>query len=360
MKNKNHLEDEITLKEILRLVQEYGSYLWRKKLWIILGGVLTGCILGLRMHFEESTYTAELTFVVNEDDGAGISGVGAILGQFGLGGAGGSEHNMDKMLEFSRSRKIIQSALFDSLVVDGKNDFLANHLIDVYELHGFWEKSGDPDPNFHTYKFSNSDVETFEVLDNKAFLSVYHLVVGVVGGTDKLFSSSFNEASGIITFKILTKSEPISFFLSQQIYEKLSRFYIMKETEKHRSTYDQLVVKTDSVQSTLYSAEIQLARAQDRSLGIQQRSNRISLTRLQREVQILSILYAEVLKNKETSEFLLNSATPFFQMIDRPIFPLPKLEKSYPRALVTGGVIGGVLASIFLLGYKLVKDTLKA
>jgi uncharacterized protein involved in exopolysaccharide biosynthesis len=356
MEDETYLEDEITLKEILRLIQEYWSYLWRKKLWIILGGILLGGFFVLRMYLEEKTYTADLTFIVNEDDGGSIGGVGAILGQFGLGG-GGSEYNMDKMLELSQSRKIIQSVLFDSIVVDEKNDLLANHLIDVYELHEKWGKSIDPD--LRTYKFTSSDFENFGVLDNKALISVYSLVVGSKNGDNKLFSNSYNEASGIITFEAETKSEPISFFLSQLIYDRLSSFYISKETEKSRFTYDQLAGKADSVKSALYSAEIQLARAQDRSLGIQQRLNKISLIRLQREVQILSILYGEILKNKETSEFLLNSATPFFQTIDRPILPLPKLEKSYPRTLVIGGILGGVLASISLLAYKLIKDTLK-
>ncbi|MEL6276275.1 MAG: Wzz/FepE/Etk N-terminal domain-containing protein, partial [Bacteroidota bacterium] len=125
----NHTyNDEITLKELILKIQEYFWYLWGKKWWIIAAGLIGGAIGFYRAWTTPLTYTAELTFMVNEDDGANAGGVGAILGQFGLGGGATSEYNLDKILALSRSRRIIREVLFDSVEINSEADLIANHI----------------------------------------------------------------------------------------------------------------------------------------------------------------------------------------------------------------------------------------
>ena len=45
-------------------------------------------ILGIRAYHQPNTYNAKLTFMVNEDEGGGVNGIGATLGQIGFGGGG--------------------------------------------------------------------------------------------------------------------------------------------------------------------------------------------------------------------------------------------------------------------------------
>jgi len=77
-------------------------------------------------------YTATITFNVDEDEGGGNSGLTGILGQFGLGSVKPSRYNLDKILALSKSRRVIQESLFSKVIVNGKEDYLANHLLNEY------------------------------------------------------------------------------------------------------------------------------------------------------------------------------------------------------------------------------------
>ena len=107
--------DEITLKELILLIKEYWGVLWGKKWYIIIAGLIGGLIFGIIEYRKPVTYTAELTFMVNEDSGGSSGGAAAILGQFGFGGGAGSEYNLDKIIQLSKSRRIAENVLFDSI-----------------------------------------------------------------------------------------------------------------------------------------------------------------------------------------------------------------------------------------------------
>ena len=54
-------------------------------------------------------------------------------------------------------------------------------------------------------------------------------------------------------------------------------------------------------------------------------------------------MYGEIIKNKETSAFLLANEKPAFNLIDGPLAPLEAIGESWIKALVIGVLIGGVL-----------------
>src|SRR5688572_3835721 len=53
-------------------------------------------------------FPATVTFSVDEDEGGSQSGLTGMLSQFGLGGIRPTRYNFDKILELSRSRRVIQ------------------------------------------------------------------------------------------------------------------------------------------------------------------------------------------------------------------------------------------------------------
>ena len=65
--------DEITLKELILLIKEYWGVLWGKKWYIIIAGLVGGLIFGIIEYRKPVTYTAELTFMVNDNEGGGLS-----------------------------------------------------------------------------------------------------------------------------------------------------------------------------------------------------------------------------------------------------------------------------------------------
>jgi len=82
---------------------------------------------------------------------------------------------------------------------------------------------------------------------------------------------------------------------------------------------------------------------------------------LQRELQASTFAYGEAMKQREVTDFALKSKTPFIQSIDKPLPPLSpnKNFSTYLSRLIFGGFIGTFLAIAFIVGRKVIRDTMK-
>src|SRR5687768_10908772 len=96
-------------------------------------------------------YPATITFSVDEDEAGGNSALTGMLSQFGLGSVRPARYNFDKILELSRSRRVVQNTLFVKTTIDGKEDFVANHLIRIYEFSIPTEDAKEKEMFFFTH-----------------------------------------------------------------------------------------------------------------------------------------------------------------------------------------------------------------
>ena len=104
MENYN---DEIQLKDILIKLSEYKTYLFNKKFTIIAVSVLF-FVLGIVFAISsDSKYTAELTFVVEDQQqgGGSLGSMTGIASQFGfdIGGSSNTTFSQNNILEFLKS-----------------------------------------------------------------------------------------------------------------------------------------------------------------------------------------------------------------------------------------------------------------
>lgn len=341
-------QDEITLKDLLLGLQAYVRYCWQRKGWL-LAAVLVAAAIGVyKAYTRPAVYTAEISFMVNEEGSSSLGGVGAILGQIGLGSASVSEYNMDKIVELAQSRRIVAEALLDSFSLKGQMDVAANQLIRSQNVHEKWNENKDE--QLHNFYFTHNRITDFTRLENKAFKAVYNLVAGDrEKGLPGLLSCTYDGNSTILRLKAVTESEDLSLFLVGRVYEALSVFYIQKATEKQEDTYEKIASKTDSVARELNSVEYRLAQTRDRSLGLSLKRDQLTESRLNRELQILTIMYGEAIKNREAARFMLENARPFFQLIDPAIAPLPSERSSVWKNAILWGVLGGGVAVFFLV-----------
>ena len=337
--------DEITLKELILKVQEYFWYLWGKKWWIILAGLIGGGIGFYRAWATPVTYMAELTYMVNEDEGAKLSGAATILTQFGLGSSG-SEYNLDKIVALSKSRRIVQKVLLDSTVVDGNDDLVANHLVNILNLHADWANS----LNLKDFYFDNNELESFNRSAKRALKIIY---LKVAGGENKpgLLNSTYTESTGILRLAVTSENEDLSIALTKGIYTYLSNFYVKQSTEKQRETFQQLNAEVDSISIALSIAENKLANFQDRSQGLLSRRDALPKNTFSREVQVLAIMYGEALKNRETAAFILKNKTPFFQILDGVLEPAKVIAKSKFVSSIVSALIAMLGVGVFLMIY---------
>jgi len=344
--NQQLPNDEITIREIIILVQDYLKFFWSKKWLILLVGLLGAAFFFYRQWKAPVNYSTELTFMVNEDSKGGIPGVGSILGQFGLGG-GGADHNLEKIKELSRSRKIVQNVLFDTILMDGKEDFIANHLIDSYGYHESWAKADDS--LLVNFYFKDDTIRDFNRTENTVLKALHYRVIGEAEkGSAALINIDHDPVTGILTMSGQAPSEVLTLEMVNKSYQSLSEFYISRSTERQKVTLERLNFTVDSVFQELSKVEYSLARFRDRSASLIQRRDQLQESNLMRRQQVLNVMYGEALRNRETSAFVLNSETPYFQAIDVPIAPLYTSSKSYVSAILKGGLLGGILI-VFIL-----------
>lgn len=349
-------DDEITLKEFIIKIQEYGTYLWLRKNYIIGVGLFMAAVFLLQTYLKPTIYSANLTFMVNEDEGSSLGAAAAILGQFGFGGGNASEYNLDKIVSLAGSRRIIQAAIFEKENIKGERDYIINHLIEIYDWHSKWHN----DTMLTNFLFEEGLSTEFSNRENKVLKIIYRQIVGdKEKDIDGLLDVGYNEVTGILKLSVYSASDELSIALVNSVYEKLSAFYISQSTEKQQITVNNLKFRADSVEQILKSSEYELARLQDNSQGFLLRKSQLTKDQLTRRVQVLTILFGEILKNLSTSEFLLKNATPFFQVVDMPISPISPMPKKYFKRSIVGVVIGVLISSVFWIGLKLYREIME-
>lgn len=354
--NPQYADDEISLKELILKLQEFWNELWRGK-WLIIGITIPFLIYFIYDAINTSnTYTAKLTFMLDNESSSSIGALSGVLGSFGLGGAGGGEYSTDKMLALVRSRKIMQEVLFIKAKIDNKTDFYANHLIDIYNYHEEWAEDTIGLQNFY---FKHDSIPIFSLAENTALKTMHGLLVGDPDkGVEPLFSSSSAELTSIMTLDLETENEMLSIQMLEDIFSTLSTYYIEKSTEKQQHTYDAIKFKVDSTLTELRAAEYALANFKDTNYGLRTKKDQLKAIQLEARVKILYTMYGEGLKNLEVTEFALRDQTPVIQPIDLPIPPIEPVDGSLAKALILSCLLGGFLGGGYIIARKIIRDVM--
>lgn len=331
---------EVTLREIILLIREYVIYLWRQKWWLLLFVILGAVLFAARSYGTANVYGGRLTFIVNDSQSGG--GVGGILGQFGLGGSQGGV-NIPQVIQMAQSRRISSEVLFDSITLNGRKDFIANHLIDLYDYHEIYRESGST--SLADFYFTQGNVADFSPLENTMYKTLHYRVNAP---NDPLMTILHSAETGIVTISVTTVNEELTLELLNRFYEELNNFYRDNAAAPQQKTIEKLQFQADSLAAVLKQQEYRIAAMEDRSLGVIDRVDRVSVGRLQREANLTSGIYTEVLKNIQTSRFMLSTAQPVFQVMDAPSLPLYGSGVSL-KALGIRGAIFGAFFGIFLL-----------
>jgi hypothetical protein len=343
-----------SLRQSLKTFKDYLRMLF-KNWWII---ALVSLLFGIRNYIlaksNDVDYLASQSFMVKEDEGSG-SLFSNILGQFGLKGGGRKgDYNLDKLMEISKSKKIMTRTLFERCEINKKNDLLINHIIEIYELSKTWDSELADFQGFNSTKASSKKRAEgpFKRHEHKAINEVYKLILGYGGQSGKM-GINYSDESGIIYLNFLTRNEELSKAMTGLLYDNLSEFYINQAKEKQEITLDKLEEKRDSLHSILVSKEFELAKLTDQGYGVIMQQDKVVKSRLTSEIFLVNTMYSELIKNVENAAFSLKNSTPIFQTIDQPQFPLQIIAKPTIISVLKGLIIGGLLAIAILVGRRL-------
>ncbi len=347
-------EDDLTLRDLILAFRTYRREAFRYWWLYVLTFVVIGGFLIYRAMSAPVTYQATLTFMVNEDEGTGLGGVTSVLGQLGLGRGRTGRFNLDKIVELARSRRINQDVLLTPIIDSTPSSFIGNALITEYRLDEQW---AEVDPEMKDFRFTRDSVPAFDIKERKALLSLHSLLIG---GEKKvgLTSASFDDLSGILTLSSETTNEELSVVIATTLFEKLGKFYIDQAIERQQKTFDVVRVKVDSIAGELSKADVNLAVYTDASNNLFSRLDQVKGLRLQRDIAKLTAMQAEAVKNMEYAEFMVKNARPVIQELDIPISPLTPLKPSPLKALVIGGALAFVIATVFIVLRKVFRDAI--
>lgn len=349
-------EDEITLKEIIEKILEFWYEIWSKKWWIILFTIPFIVYFGYKAKNTQITYSASLTYTLNDGSGSG-GALSGILGSFGLGKGG--KVNLDKIIELSKSRNIQQKVLFQKVELDtfpGKPDFIANHIIVLYKLDELWtNKTKD----WTGFRFKHGNISEFSKEELFAFKMLFGKIVGGKNVKNNIFSNGFNEDTGILTISSVLPDEQLSIEFCNLVYKELKAYYLLNSTKGNVSTFEFAEAKSDSIFRTMQSKEFQLAKFNDSHRNLTDPGLLTQKKIMETELLKLKTMYAEVTKNRELADFTLSAGTPDISIIDEPIPPLDPNAPSLLIELIKGALMGGLLALSFVLGRKIVLDAMR-
>jgi len=247
------------------------------------------------------------------------------------------------------SRKVVSNALLKKVIVGGKMDFLGNHLRVIYKFNEQWEG----DTTLDNSEIRSDNLEAFTLHQNKS-VSILHSFL-----TKKIISIGKSEKNKLHLLSVKTKNQELTAKLSEALLKSLVVFFEGMRIEKESKTVKVMENKEDSVFNALKKAEYNLAVWKDEN------SNRLIKAQgyleeleLMREVEILNVLYGEVVKNLEFARFSLSQKQQLIKVVDYPILPIRPAHPGYLIPTIAGIFIGFFLGVTYLYLFPILRKLL--
>ncbi|WP_431245222.1 Wzz/FepE/Etk N-terminal domain-containing protein [Flavobacterium sp. P21] len=339
--------DGISLKDLIDQTREWYVYLLSQWKIILCVGII-GAVLGLTYSiFKKPVYTATLSFAL-EDDKSGGGGLGGALGlasSFGLdlGGSGGGIFTGTNLTELFKSRSMVEKTLLSPINLNGKEISIA----ELYIKNNEWRESWKDKPSIYKIQFlPNANRKNFTRVQDSILGKIY----GKLSKSDLSVSQKDKKAS-IITMDVSSTNELFAKIFCEALAKQVGKFYVETKSKKARMNMAILEHQVDSIRGELNGAITGVAVANDNTFNLNPALNvrRAPSARRQVDVQANTAILTELVKQAELAKVTLRKETPLIQVIDRPIFPLPKERLGKLKGIVFGGGLAVFLVSLFLI-----------
>ncbi|MET0570522.1 MAG: lipopolysaccharide biosynthesis protein [Pedobacter agri] len=341
-----HVNREITLKELAIKLTEWLSYL-RSKWLIIVLGCAVGVGLGyLYASYKKPKYVAVSTFAL--EDASGGSGLGQMAGLasmvgIDIGGAGnGGVFQGDNLIELYKSRSMVQKALLTEMEFEGKKQLILERYLDFNNMKAKWSEQ---------LVLKKVDFQSGKTLNlTRTQDSIIGEVVKAIG-VNNLVVTKPDKKLSILKVQVTSKDELFSKAFNDQIVKNVNEFYVSTKTKKSMQNIRVLQHQTDSVKRELNKALSGMASSTDANPNANPARQILKVPSQKKQVdaQANTAILTELVKNLEMSKLSQQKEMPLIQMIDAPVFPLTKVATTKTQGIIAGFFLSGFLTSIFLL-----------
>jgi hypothetical protein len=324
----------------------YAFSYWK----IIMAAAIIGALLGLAYAFiKPVTYTARLSFVVEESKAAGGGSIAsALAGQFGfdIGGLSGTSGVLagDNVLELLKSYSLIKKTLLTPLT-EGAAISLADYYAEAYHLKEKWRKSEkvNKEINFTPGK------QQFTRLEDSLLQSMIKRI-----SEKELGISKPDKKLGFFEIRTTTKDEKFSQIFCERLLKVTSEFYVDTKTKRLSTNVYRLQRRADSLGNLLDRKTYSSAEAERLLLDANPAysSPAVNAEISSRNKFIQGTIYGEIIKNLEVSKTSLIQETPTVQVVDYPELPLKKNETWWVMSMLAGIFAGIGISVLFLAALK--------
>jgi hypothetical protein len=337
-------EPEFSFKKLLNDRASDVAYIFqfKKALALVL---IIGALLGaLTAWLWTPTYTARLTFVIDDSKSAGGSGgLSALAGQFGfnLDGLGGASGVLagDNVEELIKSHKLIKATL---LTAYDSTQTLADRYASVNKLDKKWLKYS---PDGKIIRFPLNGVKNSRLQDSLLHEMTTLILSGEFG------ISKTDKKLGFFEVNATMKDELLAQLFCTRMIKQSTDFFISTKTKRLRSNVERLQQRADSIGAILNHKTYDLSDANQSLLDVNPAYTRAnaSVDIKERDKIVLSTIFSETVKNLESSKTMLAQETPTVQIVDEPELPLTKNRLKYSIAILGGIIIAGILFGFYIL-----------
>jgi len=168
---------------------------------------------------------------------------------------------------------------------------------------------------------------------------------------EKIMDFSYDETNSTISIIATTHKSNLASKLPIYYYQEIDKLLQRKQYRTKQAGFEKVAVRVDYLKKLLIEKEINLATVIDRNKNLLLGLDRVNIERMKREINMLSLVYAEGLKNLEGARYIRDATKETLTAINTPREPLE------PEAspLLTVGVVSFLISSILVWGLLLLK-----
>jgi hypothetical protein len=341
--------DEFYVKKAINRLGDHRRYVisrWRLlTIAVIIGGAI-GLIASL---LTQTVYTAECTFVLEEDGkgSGGLSQYSALASMAGLdvGGSAGLFQS-DNIIQLYKSRLMVKQTLLTPVNFNGRPQLLIDRYLQLNKLREKWAGN-----NALAYISFNTSKNKFTILQD----SVMTLVVNDIN-KNYLSVDKPDKKMSLVSVKVKTSDQLFAQNFTNVIVANVNTFYIQEKTKKALLNVKLLQHQADSVHRLVSTNIGSAASAYDANPNpdpANAQQLRAPAQRRQVDVQAATAIFTEVVRNLEIARASLQRETPLIDVIDEPVLPLPKDSLGRMKGVFTGAAVALLLAVLWLVALKI-------
>jgi hypothetical protein len=337
-------EPEFSFKKLFNDRFKDVLYVLQFKKALALALIIGGLLGAFAAWYKKPTYTARLTFVVDDSKSSGSSsGLSALAGQFGfnLDGLGGASGVLagDNVEELVKSTSLMKATLVTSY---DSTQTLADKYAAVYKLSKKWLKYS---PDGKIVRFPVGAKNNTRLQD-----SLLHEMIELISDSEFGIAKP-DKKLGFFEVNVTMKDEKLAQLFCQRMIKQSTDFFIETKTLRLRNNVERLARRADSLGKILNHKTYLASAANQDILDINPAytNPNANIEVKERDKTVLSSVYAETVKNLEGSKTMLAQETPTVQIVDKPELPLKKNKLKYYITIPAGMLVFGIIFSFYIL-----------